>query len=335
MTNETDNTNRERRSRAKSSLFAAGEPMLWLTGGSLVLAVLMVLGLLLLVLVAGLSTFRVRPIIHFRMANGDVYMGEETRQEVYERPESGGPPTAIPRRLVRTGNFRLTHNHFKWLDAPQIVEETRPEWGTVVERLEWGRFYGFPRAFAVLQPIPDSLKFSPYEERAAYLAEQAARFEPRHGGELRVHARVDGDATKDVFLPPSDLPDSAQLLGLAEYFGGAASAWQGYERFHKPVRNRWRQRRRLEKFDTGEVNEIQEHGRLKVREAEMHLHDVEVASGLDSDAYTQAAEGLEAAQKAFEKDKQWAQAEFLRIREEIQAIDRENARHVLVMETSG
>ena len=46
-----------RRRRAASSLLAAGEPMLWLTGGALALCLVMIVALLALVLWRGGSTF--------------------------------------------------------------------------------------------------------------------------------------------------------------------------------------------------------------------------------------------------------------------------------------
>ena len=44
-----------RRKRSRASLFSQGEPMLWLTGGGLVIALLMIAGLLMLVLYQGMG----------------------------------------------------------------------------------------------------------------------------------------------------------------------------------------------------------------------------------------------------------------------------------------
>ncbi|MFO0422543.1 MAG: phosphate ABC transporter permease PstA, partial [Planctomycetia bacterium] len=49
-----------------------------------------------------------------------------------------------PRRLVRSENFELTGSHYEWFDDAQIAASSRPEWATAVERLEGGRFHGFP-----------------------------------------------------------------------------------------------------------------------------------------------------------------------------------------------
>jgi phosphate transport system permease protein len=55
------------------------------------------------------------------------------------------------RRLIRTGNFELTNEHFNWVSDFEIAAdgETRPSWATVFERLAWGRFYGTPTAFLI------------------------------------------------------------------------------------------------------------------------------------------------------------------------------------------
>ena len=155
-----------RRKRSRSSLFAIGEPMIWLTGGALVMCVLMVSGLLLLVLAQGLMTFWPQPIRAVETHRG-VYMGEVTRVDRYQPevtvldalPESVRATADqqlaksdgwADRRLVRTGNYRLTQTHFQWVSDYEVLSESLPEWAVVMERLEWGRFYGFPKTFIEL-----------------------------------------------------------------------------------------------------------------------------------------------------------------------------------------
>ena len=160
---------KKRRPRSKSSLFAVGEPMVWLTGGALVICVVMVVGLLSLVFWKGATTFWPMPVERFTTIDGRPYMGEVTRHDVY-RPASTAYESLSPqvvaqaeellertggvaeRDLVRTGNFRLTQNHFRWVDEFEVSEREHPEWAMVLERLEWGRFYGLLEAFLILQP---------------------------------------------------------------------------------------------------------------------------------------------------------------------------------------
>jgi phosphate transport system permease protein len=153
---------RRRKAARATSLFANGEPMVWLTGGSLVIAVLMIAGLLGLVLVRGLATFWPSPVERFELRDGKSVMGEVTASETF-RPESGvvdglgedargvleSNEGDSLRRMVRIGNYELTNEHFQWISDHDIVSEELPEWAIVVERLTWGRFYGTPTAFEI------------------------------------------------------------------------------------------------------------------------------------------------------------------------------------------
>jgi len=130
------------RTRARTSLFAQGEPMVWLTGGGLVVAICMIVGLLVLIVAQGAGTLWPQPVVQVKLKSGAVLMGEITRTEIYRTPEGA----EARRRLFRTGNFELTNEHFTWVNDADIVEESRPEWALVVERMAWGRFYGVPRS---------------------------------------------------------------------------------------------------------------------------------------------------------------------------------------------
>jgi phosphate transport system permease protein len=157
---------RPRRIRSGNTLLAAGEPMIWLTGGALAVALAMIVGLLALVLVRGLATFWPPPVVQLRTIDGQTLMGEVTRHERYrpseqllaEMPEADAARIrasledqegTAARRLVRTGNYDLTSSHFRWIDEATVTDESWPEWAIVVERLAWGRFYGVPQALLV------------------------------------------------------------------------------------------------------------------------------------------------------------------------------------------
>jgi phosphate transport system permease protein len=119
---------------AYSSLAAHGEPWVWLTGGALAMAIAMIVGLLALIVVRGASTFWPVPLELIELRDGRQALGEVTERE----------PEPAARRLVRIANFELTGNHYEWFDESAIAATSRPEWATVVERLEGGRFNGFP-----------------------------------------------------------------------------------------------------------------------------------------------------------------------------------------------
>lgn len=149
-----------------ASVAAQGEPMVWLTGGALAVCVIMILGLLLLVFYNGFSTFWPQPVMKVTMtdANQSVFMGEQTRTDTYipsdlvfnQYPEDvvkAGQAELqangeVERILLRTGNFDLNNTRNHWVNSFAIGEQTNPEWAMVVERQEWGRFYGMPEYFA-------------------------------------------------------------------------------------------------------------------------------------------------------------------------------------------
>ena len=158
----------ERRRRMRgtaTSFYAAGEPARWVAGGGLILCLIMIVVLLVLVLVQGGTTFWPRAIEHFVTHDGAATQGEVTRSEQFvPGPEvlDGLEPVelaaaqamleadgSVRRRLVRTGNFDLTSEHFRWVADYELAPDgwSEPEWAVIVERLTWGRFYGTPSAF--------------------------------------------------------------------------------------------------------------------------------------------------------------------------------------------
>ena len=132
----------QRRARsAHSSLAAHGEPWVWMTAGSLALALAMIVGLLAFIVVRGAATFWPAPLELVETSDGRRVLGEVTGRERGAATADAEPQS---RRLVRTANFELTGKHYEWFDEAAIAATSRPEWATAVERLEGGRFHGFP-----------------------------------------------------------------------------------------------------------------------------------------------------------------------------------------------
>lgn len=135
---------RPRRIRSTySSLTAHGEPWVWLTGGALALAIMMITGLLAFIAFRGASTFWPVPLELVELADGGRALGEVTDREAAQIATAKATGRGS-RRLVRTANFEVSGHHYQWFDDAAIVQSSRPEWATVVERLEGGRFHGFP-----------------------------------------------------------------------------------------------------------------------------------------------------------------------------------------------
>jgi ABC-type phosphate transport system permease subunit/ABC-type phosphate transport system auxiliary subunit len=343
--------------KRRTSLFAAGEPMIWLTGGALIVCVGMVLGLLALVLVFGLSTFWPLDIVKVTTLDGGVYMGEVTRGEDYKpddsvlaalsaeaaeraRNEMDASDGSVKRRLYRTGNFRLTQNHFNWVDDFQVEREERPEWALVIERLEWGRFYGFPESFAVvasfIEPRDGKGDLKSPDSKKAEAVELMKELAPRHGGTFWLLAEVfeNGETQKKLFLA-EEAGSVLDIIGVAEVVEGPERVWAMFNRFHDEVRRYWNQRRDLEKHDTGDVNAIEEEARLAMREAQLELDDAEEEYGSESTQYFSALGVLEKANEHYVKTRAWAEGEFARIRKQIEKINHLNGRYLMTMATAG
>ncbi len=157
-----------RSSGAAGASAARGEPLIWISGGALAVSLAMIGGLLVLVAYHAVRTFWSVPVIRVELRDGTIVMGEVTRYDRFkpdkmtladlpEETRAAFEKTMqkddgwVSRRLVRTGNYELTNEHFRWVAQPEVVpdSETRPEWALVLERMAWGRFYGFPEAMVI------------------------------------------------------------------------------------------------------------------------------------------------------------------------------------------
>jgi phosphate transport system permease protein len=205
---------RPRRLRsAHAGLAAHGEPWVWLTAGSLATAIAMIVGLLALIAARGAATFWPVPLERVELVDGRRLLGEITVREAALAAAEGA--VARPARtLIRTAAFAETGSNFEWIDEAAVAATSRPEWATVVERLEGGRLHGTPRR---LVHGDETVAEGPAAVWAAYAKDhpaarrrwrQAMRIDRVERGELQrrlraarlavVQARLDGGAGSDV-----------------------------------------------------------------------------------------------------------------------------------------
>lgn len=134
------------RSARRTNLAARGEPMVWLTGGCIATAVLMIVGLLGFIILRGSTTFWPGALERLELADGTVVMGEYSREDVDRRTQedfdAGAEPVSMRRVLYKTGNYDITGEDFTWVSDSDVTKRTFAEWGLVVERLAWGNAYG-------------------------------------------------------------------------------------------------------------------------------------------------------------------------------------------------
>ncbi|MEM7515769.1 MAG: phosphate ABC transporter permease PstA [Planctomycetota bacterium] len=180
--------------------------MVWLTGGALALAVLMIVGLVFVVVAQGLPTFWPQPLPRVETVDGRVYLGEIKETELYVPSETqiANLPAEVAeetratlaeqegqaqRDQIRVGNYELTGEHFRWLSELEIAARENPEWAVVVERVDWGRFYGIPAAFildgeeqAVGDPEGAWKLFEEHHEGSRERFEKIRYLDEREGG---------------------------------------------------------------------------------------------------------------------------------------------------------
>jgi ABC-type phosphate transport system permease subunit/ABC-type phosphate transport system auxiliary subunit len=112
---------------------ALGEPMIWLTGGALVVSLVMIVGLVGMIVTQGLTTFWPRPVEQVTLQDGSVFLGVPT--ETQDDP---------PQTLYRTGNRDIGGEPFRWVDQGDIASVERPEHAVMLEREQWSVWLGVP-----------------------------------------------------------------------------------------------------------------------------------------------------------------------------------------------
>lgn len=157
---------RRKSGRQSMSLYAEGEPMVWLTGGSLAFALLMILLMLAYVFWMGFSNFWPQKVARVTTHTGETFMGSISRVQTYTpstatiqalpdtirervRQELAETEGVAGRTLLYTGNYDITGERFQWVSDYRVKEVEYPEWALLIHRMEWGNFYGEPVAFEI------------------------------------------------------------------------------------------------------------------------------------------------------------------------------------------
>ncbi|MGY6274317.1 phosphate ABC transporter permease PstA [Methylomonas sp. MgM2] len=133
--------------------FKSGLPWIWMTAGAVSINLILVLGLLLLIAVRGLGHFWPSDIVeyHYQDNNGQksVIIGEEVDESLLPEAQAHAAGYEVLNNaeylvqfLVKTGNRDVLGGDFRWIQDQYIQQKSMPEDLIVVERREWGNFYG-------------------------------------------------------------------------------------------------------------------------------------------------------------------------------------------------
>ncbi|HEY6549265.1 MAG TPA: phosphate ABC transporter permease PstA, partial [Vicinamibacteria bacterium] len=115
----------------------------WLTGSALGMCMLMIAGLLIVILMNGLSFFWPKALTQVKLQDGSVVLGEVVGREAIPNP--GHPDHLMAHRIqMRLGNRDLSGNDFRWVNEADIASREEPKDAFFVERREYGPFIGTP-----------------------------------------------------------------------------------------------------------------------------------------------------------------------------------------------
>ncbi len=133
----------------------SGAPWIWLNAGAVAASMVMVLGLLLLIAVRGFGHFWPHDLMEVDVTNPDGsvqrVLGELTRSEELAASVLREAGVQIPkdalvieRHLIKQGNRDTLGRDFVWYLEPRMGELRYPVNAVMLERREWGNFYGYP-----------------------------------------------------------------------------------------------------------------------------------------------------------------------------------------------
>ena len=113
-----------------------GEPFVWATGLALSLILFLTLLLFYVVMANGLTVFWPKKVALATLSDGQHLLGEIVQEETI--------PGGEKKRLqFKIGNRDLYGLDFKWVDSSEITNLSFPKEVQVIERMEYGNFYGY------------------------------------------------------------------------------------------------------------------------------------------------------------------------------------------------
>ncbi len=133
--------------------FKSGSPWIWLNAAAVSTCLIMVIAVLGLVLVRGVGNFWPTQVTQFSYQEEgkplSTIIGEKVDTSITPAimAKSTGHKMAdnedtLVQYLVKTGNRDVTGADFRWIEARNVKEQSDPKSLIVVERREWGNFYG-------------------------------------------------------------------------------------------------------------------------------------------------------------------------------------------------
>lgn len=133
--------------------FKSGNPWIWLTAAAVSVCLIMIVGVLLLTALRGVGHFWPHQVVQFSYQEN----GGPIQTLFAEHIDSSIMSTAMAKASgfqmadgedslvqyqLKTGNRDVTGADFRWIEERNVKAQKTPEAIMVVERREWGNFYG-------------------------------------------------------------------------------------------------------------------------------------------------------------------------------------------------
>ena len=133
--------------------FKSGVPWIWLNAAAVSTCLIMIVGVLGLVTVRGVGHFWPSQVTRYSYQEE----GKQPQIIIGEKVDASVTPAAMAKAsgftladdedtlvqyLIKTGNRDVTGSDFRWIQTRNIKERSDPAEMMVVERREWGNFYG-------------------------------------------------------------------------------------------------------------------------------------------------------------------------------------------------
>jgi len=211
----------------KDPFYKSGTPWIWLNAGAVTISVIMVVGLLALIAVRGLGHFWPKTVYEIEYLNND-----ETVQVIGERVESEevlkqrilesgvkveSDDDLIERSLIKVGNRDSLGVDFMLTVTPNEKKVSKPKDVLVLERTQWGNFYGFLqniKSDGEVLDLYEDIKWQDLEERLVRVADLRERIDHIEKVEIgRINYQIeklrlkqrglekDGVTDQDAFKP--------------------------------------------------------------------------------------------------------------------------------------
>jgi phosphate transport system permease protein len=242
---------------------AVGQALTWLCGGALALNLLLVILIMALLACNGLSYFWQKDLIELTLKDGRKILGELWSEEKSAAETGTRAAAAIDRIRLKIGNRDIGGLDFVWIDAKDIARRSRPADVVMLERLEWGNFYGtmaeLRQGGQVLAAGPEAVwkAFGPLHKRKL---QDLHRIEKLEKGEIGdVNYTIERLRLAEKKLDIEKVSDAERARRKAALEGEVALAQGRYDQLAarlSQMRNRYQAETLVMKTVDGETKEM-------------------------------------------------------------------------------